>query len=85
MMNTVCQPRSRRVVRRRARPTLDAAIDTALAELPVELRPLAIQYVDNIRQGQEIRMALSTALTRTGCRWRQLDAAVQPLLRQRAA
>lgn len=75
----------RRVVRRRARPTLDQACDVALAELPIELRPLAIQYADNIRQGQEIRSALSTAMTRAGYRWHQVDAVVRPLLRQRVA
>jgi hypothetical protein len=80
------QPRSpgRRVVRR-PRAALDAAIDVALAELPAELRPLAIQYADNIRQGQEIRSALSTVLTRNHLRWRDVDQAVRPLVSQGTA
>jgi hypothetical protein len=55
----------RRVVRRRARPTLDVAYEVALAGLEPELRPLVIRYVDNMREGQQIRSALCTAMTRT--------------------
>lgn len=47
MATTVQRPGSgRRTVRRRARPTLDTAYETALSELPPEIRPTMIAYVD---------------------------------------
>jgi hypothetical protein len=73
---TVQQPRSgRRVVRRSA---IDQAADTALCELPAELRPLLFRYAENIRQGHQIRLELSTLMTRNGLRWSAIDAAVRP-------
>jgi hypothetical protein len=44
---------------------LDNAWDTALSELPVELRQLARQYAEKVRQGQEIGLALTSAMTGT--------------------
>jgi hypothetical protein len=66
--STASPPTSgRRVVRRRAQPTLDRAYEIVLAEMPVELRPLIIRYVDNMREGIEIRSALTTAMTERTC------------------
>jgi hypothetical protein len=65
----------RRAVRRRARPTIDAAYEKALAEL----RPLLPRYVDNIREGQEIRSALCTVMTRTGMRCYDVDRIARSL------
>ncbi len=62
-----------RVVRRRARSALDEAVDAALLELPVELRPLVVRYAENMRQGQQIRSELSSEMTRGGLRWRDVD------------
>ena len=67
----------RREVRR---PAVDEAWATALSELPPALRPLARQNVENMKDGIAIRSALSAELTRAGYRWRQIDAAIQPLL-----
>ena len=79
--DTVQRPGSgRRVVRRRARPALDQAIDTALADLPPAIRPLVIRYADNMRQGQEIRSALSSEMTSLGLRWRDIDSVASALL-----
>jgi len=60
-------------VGRRARPALDRAYDTALAELPDEIRPLVVEYAENVRQGQEIRSSLSTVMTSHGLRWTTVD------------
>jgi hypothetical protein len=57
----------------------DQAWDTALSEVPPALRPLARKYVENMKDGLEIRLALSTEMTRAGYRWHQLDAAIRPL------
>jgi hypothetical protein len=56
------------------RPTIDVAYDRALSELPPEIRPLVVvRYADNMREGQEIRAALGTALTRHDLRWWKVD------------
>jgi hypothetical protein len=68
------------VVRRRAQPTLDRAYEIVLAEMPVELRPLIIRYVDNMREGIEIRSALTTAMTRANLRWTTVDQVARSLL-----
>jgi hypothetical protein len=60
--STVRSTGGRRVVRRR-RPALDAAIDTALSDLPVELRRPLIAYADAKRAEYESRSALSTLMT----------------------
>jgi hypothetical protein len=65
---------------RRPRPAIDEAWATALSDLPPALRPLVRQYVENMRQGHEIRLALSTELTRAHLRWHQLDSVIRPLL-----
>lgn len=70
-------PTTRRVVRRRARPAVDresrelslSELPPALSELPAELHLLVVRYADNLREGQEIRSALCTEMTRCGVRW----------------
>jgi len=69
----------RRVVRRPARPAIDQARDTALAELPVELHQLVRAYADSMRDGMQIRLELSTALTQNGLRWWQVDRVARQL------
>jgi hypothetical protein len=59
MATVTSRHRSRRVVRRRAQAALDRSYDAVLAELPVEVRPLVRAYANNLRQGMEIRSALS--------------------------
>jgi hypothetical protein len=72
---------SRQVVhRRRARPVLDKAIDTALADIPPEMRPAVIQLADSIRAQQGIRSQLSDLGSRFGIRWFTINAAAQRLL-----
>lgn len=71
--STVHQPRSGRRVVRRRRPALDAAYDVALSELPPELRPAMVAYVTAKRHEYEARLVLSTAMTRHGVRWHQVD------------
>jgi len=56
-----------------------------LSELPVELCRLALRYAKNMLQGQEIRLALTLAMTGTEWRWHSLDAVIQPLLAAQAA
>ena len=67
----------RRVVRRRG--TLERAYGTVLGDLPEELRPLVLAYVDNMRKGQRVRSELTTALSRTGLRWFDVDKAAREL------
>jgi hypothetical protein len=74
---TANQPPRRRVVRRRS--TLERAYGTVLGDLPEELRPLVLAYVDNMREGQRVRSELTTALSRTGLRWRDVDTAAREL------
>jgi hypothetical protein len=76
---TASSPRSGRRVVRRARPALDQAYDVALSGLPPEVRPLVIRYLDNLREGWEVRSELSTAMTRAGIRWADIDRATQAL------
>ena len=38
------------------------------------------RYVENLKDGMEIRLALSTEMTRAGYRWRDVDALVRSLL-----
>jgi hypothetical protein len=45
--------------------------DPALAGLPPSFDPSCV--TENMRQGQEIRSELSTALTRSNIRWRDVD------------
>jgi hypothetical protein len=71
------------VVRRRAQPTLDRAYEIVLAEMPVELSPLIIRYVDNMREGIEIRSTLTTAMTRANLRWTTVDQVARSLLTDR--
>ena len=70
---TVRPPHSGRRVVQRKRPALDEAVDVALGELPVELRPLIVRYAENMRQGKQIRCKLSSEMTRCGLRWRDVD------------
>jgi hypothetical protein len=75
--------RPRRVVRRRAQPTLDRAWDTLLCDLPPGVRPYVRAYIENIRDGQEIRSQLSSALTTAGLRWYDVDNIAHKLAFQR--
>jgi hypothetical protein len=79
MMSTVSTTTRRRVVRR-ARPALDQAWDTALSSLPPEMRPLVRRYVENLKDGLEIRLALSAEMTRANLRWHQVDSVIRPLM-----
>ena len=68
---------ARRTTRRSA---LDKAYDIALADIPPEIRPLLAAYAENMRQGQEIRSALSNAMARSGgVKWLTVDAAAREL------
>jgi hypothetical protein len=56
MSTSTAPPRSgRKVVRRRAQPTLGRAYEIVLAEMPIELRPLIIRYVDNMREPKRVK------------------------------
>jgi hypothetical protein len=73
-MSTVQTSRSgRRQVVRRARPTLDQAWATALADLPAELHPAMIEYITTMRAAYDARSALSKLLTEHGVRWSAAD------------
>lgn len=72
------QPR-RRVVRR-ARPTLDTAMDAALSDLPPEIRPLVADYARNMADAQRLRSELGTVMTRCGVRWRDVDSVVRRIV-----
>jgi hypothetical protein len=63
-----------RTVRRRG-----TAQDPALAGLPAEVRPIVIRYAENLRQGQQIRSELGTAMTLCGLRWWEIDDLVRKL------
>jgi hypothetical protein len=87
-MITSTPQRSGRWVVGRRRSTLDAAYDVALARLPVELRPPVRRYLENLReakeirkQGDEIRMAVTSAMCGTGVRWQDVDQLVMQLNR----
>ena len=69
----------RRVVRRRARPALDHAIETALAEFDPALQPAIIAYADAKHAEYEARQALSTEMVKTSTRWRDVDPVVRKL------
>jgi hypothetical protein len=71
------RPARRRVVRRCS--TLERAYGTVLGDLPEELRPLVLAYVDNMAEGQRVRSELTTALTNAGLRWRDVDQAARAL------
>jgi hypothetical protein len=76
MSSTVKTRPRRRAVRR---GTLERAYDIALAGLPPELHPLVIEYVDNLRDGDKIRGALTMAMIGTGFKWRDVDAVARDL------
>jgi hypothetical protein len=75
---SVTAPR-RRAVRRRARPSLDTAYDTALSELPPELRVALQIWVEARRAEWAARAALSTLMTRHNYRWREIDRIARQL------
>jgi hypothetical protein len=80
-MATTVQPgRTRRVVRRRARPALDAAYDVALSELPPEIRPLVRRYAETMAEGQQIRSDLTMAkVPYPALKWTDIDAIARAL------
>lgn len=47
---------------------LPSELPPALSQPPEELHSLVLQYVNNMREGQEIRSALCTGMTRCGAR-----------------
>lgn len=53
----------RRLVRRRAQPTLDKAVAVAFEGVPVELHQPLLAWADARRAEFETRQALSTAMT----------------------
>lgn len=71
---------TRRVVRRRSWPALDEAADNALAELPAELRPLTIRYIETMLAANEARGELSTAMTWHNVRWADVDRVARALM-----
>ena len=83
MVNTVNgtaqTPSSGRLVRRRARPALDDAWETALSELPPEVRPLLRAWVEARRAEFDARSALSSEMTGHGLRWREVDKVAREL------
>jgi hypothetical protein len=73
-VNGIVHPsRSGRRVVRRARPTLDAAYDAALAELPPGMHPAMIAWLDARQTEYETRLALSTVMTTNSVRWHTVD------------
>ena len=80
MLGTVQPSRpGRRVVRRRARPALEAAYTTVLGELPVAFHPVMIAYVEAKRAEFDARSALSSQMTLHGLRWHQIDRIAREL------
>lgn len=72
MASTVkAHPSRRRVVQRRG--TLDRAYDIALADLPPELRPAIITWIEARRTEYELRSALQTQMSRNNLRWGQVE------------
>jgi hypothetical protein len=71
--STVSYQSGRRVVRRRARPALDGAYDSALSELAPELRVALVHWVQARSAEQAARSALSTAMTTNGMRWLEAE------------
>jgi hypothetical protein len=71
--STVRVTRTGRRVARRARPTLDKAWSTALADLPPVLHEPVRRYIETARTAYEARQELTSALGGTGVRWRDVD------------
>jgi hypothetical protein len=44
------------------------------------MRPLVRRYVENLKDGLEIRLALSAEMTRANLRWHQVDSVIRPLM-----
>lgn len=76
---SVTRPRAGRRVVRRRQSTLDQAWATVLADLPPEMRPAMVAYVDAKRAEYDARNALSDLATRHGVRWLQLNDVAQRL------
>lgn len=81
-MATAVRSPGRRVVRR-ARPALDDAWSTVLADLDPRLHAPIRQYIETMDAANEARgaadraaSALSIELSRCGVRWRTIDALV---------
>ena len=79
-VNSTVRPAGRRVVRRRARPALDDAWATVLADFDPALRPAIIEYADAKRAEYEARQSLSAELIKTGVKWRTVDEVTRPLV-----
>jgi hypothetical protein len=77
--STVQRPAGRRIVRRRG--AVEKAWSTVLANVDPALHPLIKRYVQNLREGIEVRSDLTMALSRQqALRWRDIDALVRPLM-----
>ncbi len=65
-----------RRVRRPARreSALEKACVTALADVPIEVRPSLIAWVDARSAEWDTRLKLSTEMTHHGLRWYQIEA-----------
>lgn len=75
-MSSTVKPR--RVVQRRARPTLDDAWSTVLADVDPALHCLIRQYAETMKAANKTRGDLTLAMTKagSGIRWRDVDAIV---------
>lgn len=73
-------PRSGRRVVRRARPTIDRAWSTVLADFPPELHPAIRQYAEAMQAEFAARSALTTAKIPYHIEWYRIDQAVASLL-----
>lgn len=82
MIESTAQARhtGRRVVRRRARPAIDKALAVAFEGLPPDIWPELLAYADAKRAEYAGRQALSTAMTRHGVRWHQVNDTVRELV-----
>jgi hypothetical protein len=70
-------PARRRVVSRRG--ALDRAYDVLLADIPEPLRPYVLAYAEQLRESWRVKSDLSTALTKAGLRWRDVEVTAREL------
>ena len=69
----------KRTVRRRARPTLDHAWSTVLADFDPVLHEPIRRYAETQAAAFAARTALSASLTQAGLRWRDVEAVAREL------
>ena len=78
-------PRSSRREVRRSRPTIDQAWDIALAELPPDVRPAMIAYVEARQAEYGARLALGDKMIPHRLRWYDVDRLAHKLIGYRQA